>query len=224
MTTILRRIYPVLQVISVRLIYSKPWSRIASYFPGTLLAFLWLDMVPSSALRQLTAQKETKIRIAAPFRIGLYLLASFLILSTTYGTYWNLNPVQGNWNLATNIAYSTLSRLAFVSGVGILIFLMLNGYASLPCYLLSHPFWTPLARLTYLAYLVHPMIIDTILSAGRVAYFWNPLHVIVYFLAFIMIAYSVALFIWLLIEKPVMNLEKIFLPNHVNSREQHKGK
>lgn len=203
------------------LVYDKPWSRVASYFLGVLFSFIWLDMVHALSITSSLFKGEKKIRIPLLFRMTAIIVGAFLIFITIYGTYWNYHP--GTWPQPLAAAYISLSRSAFLIGVGVFLFLNLNGYLVLFNRFFSHSIWTPLARLTFLTYLVHPMVMDTIYGDSRSAVSYTPISTTVYFVAFCALSYFLALFLWLLVEKPLMNMEKLFIPHHVTTREANKG-
>jgi thiosulfate reductase cytochrome b subunit len=112
-------------------------------------------------------------------------------------------------------------------------------------WLLERPGWTPLARLTYLAYLLHPVVIIISYGSDRAFHIYSPFMLINTWIAFSLLSYmssfigwyrkfppladhscdhlhcsGLCTFIWAIhccrmaLEKPLMNLEKLFLPQH----------
>jgi len=184
--------------------YVKPWSRVGPYFIGAALTILWKEKGP--------------MKISLWVQLVGYLCSAVLLLSTVYGTYTN---VDDNWSMIENVLYFTLSRSAFILGLAILCYLMLNDYGLFIKSLLSFDFWTPLARLSFGAYLVHPMIITTAFSSRRVAINWDVWTVTLQFTGFVLLTYAVSLLLWLGIEKPFSNLEKIII-THFSGKTQRK--
>jgi peptidoglycan/LPS O-acetylase OafA/YrhL len=77
-------------------------------------------------------------------------------------------------------------------------------------YILSARFWLPFSRLTYTAYLVHPIVLSAFFAS-----FQQPLHFTVtmgvsYFVNVLAISYLCALGLALLIEFPFSSLDKLF--------------
>lgn len=71
---------------------------------------------------------------------------------------------------------------------------------------LSHQAFTPLARLTYNAYLVH-LILMTIVHGSRSSLpFFGGLNILMEVVFFIVAAYATSFCLYIFIEKPVMNI------------------
>jgi hypothetical protein len=71
---------------------------------------------------------------------------------------------------------------------------------------LSHDFWTPMARLTYGAYLVHIPLQLIFTGADPFMQIWFLPRIILQAVGFIFFAYATSFAMFLLIEKPVMNV------------------
>ena len=96
--------------------------------------------------------------------------------------------------------------------VGFIIWSGLFGYGGWVTRLLSQDFWCPLGRLVYCAYLVHPMLMYALYYSGNKPADWYDYRAAMDVLAFYFAAFGVALAGHLLIEKPMINLQKILLP------------
>jgi len=173
------------------LYYTKPWSRFSPYLIGVGLAVLW--------------KHQGMTQISMFVRVVGYIGVTVLLFTTVYGTYTNNND---GWSLTENLFYLTLSHSGFIFGLAILSYFMLNQYANLIRYLLSFHIWTPLARLTFGAYLIHPIIMSSAYLSTRHALNWDIWTVVVNFSGFTLISYAVSLVFWLILEKPLANLEK----------------
>jgi len=92
-----------------------------------------------------------------------------------------------------------------------LCFAFFAGHGGLFRRFLSADFWVPFARLTYAAYLYHPIIIITYYSSREVLPLYVTTEVVLYFFGFASLAFVVSFFHFLLFEKPTMNLEAMFL-------------
>ena len=80
------------------------------------------------------------------------------------------------------------------------------GHGSAISWFLSHPVWTPLARLTYNAYLVHLMIMLVLRYSIYRLDTYNAWYMMLDAVGYITIAYGIALILYLLAEKPAMNM------------------
>jgi len=174
--------------------YIKPWSRVGPYFIGAALAVLW--------------KEKGKVKISGPIRFLAYLSAAILLSTTVFGTYTN---GEVPWKVTENVFYHTFSRTGFVLGLAIICYLMLNKQADFIHTILTFHFWTPMARLSYGAYLLHPVVMITFYASTRVALSWDIWSISVYFCGFIVLTYAVSLVLWLLVEKPFSNLETVII-------------
>ncbi|KAL6077437.1 Nose resistant to fluoxetine protein 6 [Balamuthia mandrillaris] len=146
---------------------------------------------------------------------GLISLAVLLISLCVFPSYdlWHHSVVgqRGSWNLAQNVFYATFSRVAWTVALCILTYVCAVGRGGALNWALGHYIWTPMARLTYCAYLIHPIII--VVYAGNLT---RPFHYSLLNLAYLyvanMLSYLLAYFFFLLLERPLMNLERLVLP------------
>lgn len=103
-----------------------------------------------------------------------------------------------------------LSRLLFGACVAWLTLLCLCDRAGPAGYVLSARFWLPLSRLTYTAYLMHPMVLSAFFAA-----FQAPLHFTVatgvaYYLNALALSYACAFVLALGVEFPCSGLDRVF--------------
>merc|ERR1712151_719418 len=76
---------------------------------------------------------------------------------------------------------------------------------------LAHRMWTPLARLTYGAYLCHPIVIK--MTAGNATQYYNFSGMDLFYRWFgnSTLAYGGALLLWCLVERPMMTFTSMLL-------------
>ncbi|XP_076353848.1 nose resistant to fluoxetine protein 6-like isoform X2 [Tachypleus tridentatus] len=178
-------------------IYIKPWCRIGPYLVGVIVSFLLYR-----------TGKRTNF-LNKWLVLLCWLVAAGLCLSVVYGTY------HVDMSNSTNSFYNTLSHTAWAVGVGWVIYACVTGHGGFIDTLLSWKFWIPLSRLTYCAYLIHPLVMYWYyLSSKTTMYVTHPLMVI-NFLAFLVVSYSLALVASLAFESPMMALEKLIV-NKIN--------
>ncbi|XP_053380232.1 nose resistant to fluoxetine protein 6-like [Mercenaria mercenaria] len=75
----------------------------------------------------------------------------------------------------------------------------------------------PLSRLTYCAYLVHPLVIYVYIFSRRTLMHWYDLQMIYLFLGHLCVSYAAAFVLSLAFESPMMGLEKVLLGRKKNS-------
>jgi len=182
----------------------------APYFIGVALCLHWIEL------------KERKGFITVTQRVCLYILAAFFLLSTVYGTFNSTENLVYHWDQTKNVFYLAFSRTGFVLGVAILSFLAFRGYGGVISYFLGSSVWNPFARLTYLAYLLHPVILVPIDQSWETEQALTPLSIGIFFISFVVLSYAAASIVWLLLEKPLMNLEKLWIPVSVSERENRR--
>lgn len=116
----------------------------------------------------------------------------------------NQNPVA--WSNLQNSLFISLSRPLFVFAVMVLMICMTLDHGLLFKNVMSGDFWVPLSKLSYLVYLIFPIIDATLISSMNQALFLSYLtmfYLLAFNFAFCMIA---AFFCHILIEGPLMNL------------------
>ena len=158
----------------------------------------------------LTAVANTRLGIVLTM-MGLSLIAFFMI----YPAYLpGFDQPQ-----IISVLYLILNHTLFAMGVGILILAMIlqqhwiaNGFRrffSLAC-------WYPIASLSYSLYLIHlvvmtmviPVLVKQTLAIPQV-YPWTMGEVLLYgFIISSFISFVIAMLMYLLIEKPIMNLRR----------------
>ncbi|VDP69833.1 unnamed protein product [Echinostoma caproni] len=86
------------------------------------------------------------------------LVASVLTLSVVYGVYGHLSGTAPMSNMTASI-YAALSRISFTIGIGIVIYLCATSWTPVIRSILCFSAFRVLARLTFCAYILHPIII-----------------------------------------------------------------
>ncbi|XP_074654856.1 nose resistant to fluoxetine protein 6-like isoform X2 [Tubulanus polymorphus] len=76
-------------------------------------------------------------------------------------------------------------------------------------WLLSLKIFLPLSRLTYSTYLIHSIVIVAVYKSLKPAIFGNTITLVCYFLAFLCLAYAIALVASISFESPMIALEKV---------------
>jgi len=80
------------------------------------------------------------------------------------------------------------------------------------CRFLSHQFFAVMAKLTYGAYLVHPIfMVVTDASIPSLPYF-SSMYLVVKFCGYVVLAYAAAFILYLLVEKPMEKVCALLTP------------
>ena len=179
-------------------IYEKPYCRINAYLIGMVLGFVLYKQW----------RVKCKLWINVCFYFVTWIIAKGFCLIVVFGQYktWNGHP----FTKAENIMYYMFSRTAFSTGIALIIYACHNGFGGIINKFLSWSFWVPLSRLTFMAYLFHPIVIILMYRTLRFRFIYTDWLLIVMFAAAVMLSYSLSLLIAVAVEYPVANLEKAF--------------
>ncbi|GBN49968.1 Nose resistant to fluoxetine protein 6 [Araneus ventricosus] len=180
-------------------IYTKSYARIEAYLVGILLAYIIYRR------KQNNSGKLNTITLW----IG-WILASGVALTCQFGLY------HQKLSLVAASFYNALSRLGFSLGLGWVIFVCVIGQGDAVNSILSWKPLIPLSRLTYCAYLVHPVVMTAYFGSIRALIEFNHINVIMLYLGILFISYAAALMTSLLFESPVIRLERL-LRNKLSS-------
>ena len=193
-------------------IYSKPYCRIQPYLIGVILAYLYLegrdepekDHEKDSAQKLKNQMKSWKIRyIFYVFGLSLILLPVFLP--------YDANHYPGTWPRGWNAIYIGFSRGIFALGLSLLIYPVLMGYGRGIYGFLGAKIFIPLARLTFAAYLVHPMIVQMLYYGSKQGIYIDSWRIFFNYASFLLITYCLAFLLSVSLESPILGIEKEFI-------------
>ncbi|ELT87089.1 hypothetical protein CAPTEDRAFT_212209 [Capitella teleta] len=182
--------------------YIRPWSRFFSFGVGILLGYTMF---------------KTKCQTKLP-RWALILgwtLALFACLLAVYG---DLGQGDCSWcrphPLATRVLFLGTQRVLFALGVAWVVYVSCCGQGGFVNTFLSWKAFVPLGKLTYTCYLIHPLVIYYFEYSRS-----TQIHILgstmtLFYSGYVLISYSIALFVSAAFELPMISLEKIFLPRH----------
>jgi peptidoglycan/LPS O-acetylase OafA/YrhL len=179
------------------LIYEKPWSRIAPYIVGILFGWVLHKNIrfPFGRIKNI------------PFYFLMWVLSGVLLVSSLYGLYfiWRGHVPS----VAENVIYITFSRCAWSVGLALLVFACHNGYGGVINTFLSISIWTPLSRMTFNAYLVHPLILTIIFGQLEKPVHYTDVTLATFCVAFVVFSYAVAAALCVFVEFPLGSIEML---------------
>lgn len=177
-------------------LYQRPYARIAPYVVGVLTGFfIW------KSRRQVRMPKCVAL-LGWVIALGC---VSAVIFGTTHENSGHKNP------LSVDALYNSLSVLTWSLGLAWIIFACNTGYGGFINTFLSAGIWSPLSRLTYCAYLVHPVIMFMYSLCQRYTLYATDINMIFLFLGFWMCTYGIAFFVSMAFEAPMIGLERLLL-------------
>ncbi|XP_011170992.1 nose resistant to fluoxetine protein 6 [Solenopsis invicta] len=180
-------------------LYDKPWLRAGPYFIGTISGYILF---------------RTKCQLKLPMGVELigWILSIAIMFSVVYGLY------PGNLTVTVSSVYAALGHTAWAMAVAFIVIQCCTGSARMIDGLLSLRLMYPLSRLTYCAYLVHPviMMITTQQMDGPL-HLHNGIVLILYF-GNLVASYLLSFCISLALEAPVVTLLKITFTSKKRAR------
>eukprot|EP01114_Cavostelium_apophysatum_P014516 TRINITY_DN3789_c0_g1_i2.p1 TRINITY_DN3789_c0_g1~~TRINITY_DN3789_c0_g1_i2.p1 ORF type:complete len:632 (-),score=80.71 TRINITY_DN3789_c0_g1_i2:19-1914(-) len=181
--------------------YSKFYTRAAPWMVG--IAAAWVLM---------WHEKRKDQRLSWPIVAACFTLSGILLGSTVFGTE-SLYAHNGvGWNRAQNLLYLTFGRFAFSVGLAIMMHLCYTGNGLFINSFLSMRIFDVTARLSYSAYLYHPIIMGVVYMGGNQLFYYSAVNITVHYFGFTVLSLLAACLSYLLIERPMMGLEKFLHP------------
>ena len=178
-------------------LYIKPWTRISPYVVGLILGFLLYKNIRLSfgRLKNLTLY------------LSFWISSGVLLVTSVYGLYFHFHghvPTK-----AENVIYLTLSRFAWGLGLALLVFVCHNGYGGLVNAFLSMKFWIPLSRMTFTAYLVHPVVLFVMYSQLQTTIHFTDITIGIFIVSLAVFSYSIAAVLCVFVEFPLGSVEML---------------
>ncbi|XP_032674888.1 nose resistant to fluoxetine protein 6-like isoform X1 [Odontomachus brunneus] len=174
-------------------LYDKPWARIGPYLIG---------MVTGWYLFKINCQANIKKVVVV---LG-WSLCLIIMTSIVYGLH------ETTFGPALSVLYTTLSNSAWAICLAWILIACLTGHGGVVNCILSWKYVYPISRLTYCAYLVHPMLIRIIILQGERSWHLSRSFLATLYFGNVMMSYAVSLFLSLLFEAPVVSLLRILHP------------
>jgi len=195
--------------------YSKPYTRVPAYFVGMVAAWVLDDLERVHGITRPLQGTPQQKAWAALLAVLSFATLLFIILfpATDFGKQKN------SWGDVVSAIYLTFSRPLWAACWAVITLLCYYDLIPLVNGFLAHPWWTPLARLTYGAYLVHPMVIK--LAAGRSMQFYNfgVMDLGYRWVGNCIMAYAGAATLWVLVERPAMTMTSALLKSKPPPRQ-----
>ncbi|XP_014288490.1 nose resistant to fluoxetine protein 6 isoform X2 [Halyomorpha halys] len=144
-------------------------------------------------------------------RVIGWLLCAVLMLYALFGGYYALQ-MDYKYNQAFSAFFIGFQRFFWSSGLLWLIFMCVKGYGGFIDMFLSWKVFIPLAKLSYSVYLTHIVILMCSIAAERNSFKFNDYDQVEMFLGDVLLCTFSGLVLTLLVEVPMLNIERILLP------------
>ncbi|XP_067118598.1 nose resistant to fluoxetine protein 6-like [Centruroides vittatus] len=174
-------------------IYVKPYCRIGPYLVGILTGYA------------LHKAKHFKQYFSRKIIFLCWVLSLTVTSTVVFAVY------HAHMGSVAASAYDALSRVTWSIAVAWMIFACTAGFGGKINTILSWKAWIPLSRLTYCAFLLHPIVIKTFFNSSPKPLFFQIDSMITVFFGIFLISYLCALLASLTFEYSTMALEKFIL-------------
>lgn len=192
--------------------YTKPYYRFGPYGLGIIVAFLISEYKDETLGNNILAKKLYRFWRKRIFRYFTYIAGITIIIWSIFIHYpVNNGEAAKNWSQFHKSLFLSTQRSIWVFGWSLIIMPAMMGWGSLFRGILGASFWSPLTRLTFGAYLIHPVL--------QLWYYWQleqswiigTLNSIINAIGFATASYLMATCFSLMAESPAMNLEKFWM-------------
>ncbi|XP_071097623.1 nose resistant to fluoxetine protein 6-like [Haliotis cracherodii] len=182
--------------------YITPYCRMGPYIVGMVTGYLLY-------------KTDCKIRLNKWLVITGWCVATASALAVLYGLY----DVNRGHPVTVDVAafYNAVHRTVWGASLCWVIFACTTGYGGFVNTLLSWPAFIPLSRLTYCAYLVHPIVMYIFFSSQHTLLNLSDINTVIWFLGLLVLSYMAAFVVSMAFESPMMGLEKAFLKREKSS-------
>lgn len=200
-------------------LYSKPWGRMGAYFVGAIFGFGYFeftskvkhpelnDTYACRIFKHLQKSRVTSIIVAT---IGIGLTALYVFPLGPHYNQCGMAP-KNCWAKAPSVLYNLTARPFFVFGLGLILIPTFVGRLRIIRNFLGSEIFAVLARLNYMVYMVHLLVIFWFLADLRQGVYLNNLNQWFFSISSTVVSFAVAIPFTLLCEVPFLNIEKYLL-------------
>ena len=175
--------------------YGKPYCRIMPYLVGILLGFV--------------LYREIKLPFKRVTNTVLYTVMVLFALGLTVTVVYAVYPMWHghHYTVAESVNYLMYCRVTWGVGLALIVFACHNGYGWWIDVFLSWKVWIPLSRLTFMAYLIHPVVLFVMTYALTTPLHFSDITIAVYMVATVVLSYGAAAVLALAVEFPLGEVE-----------------
>lgn len=162
------------------------------------------------------ASRPSKLHIPLRINLALWLSSFVAALTVLYGVYdWN----QGNVpNMALSVLYAGSNKFVWSLALAWVTIACMTGNGGIATSILSWQVFVPLGRLTYMAYLIHPIIHIIYTGSTRTLIRTDHRTLMYVYLGNVLMSFICAYGFSLLFESPFMALEKVLFSTQTTKR------
>ena len=176
-------------------LYTKPYARAGAYLIGLLVGLFLAE--------------ERQMHLSRCRRVVAYAVTALLLLLVLFGKY------HSQADKLSDAFYNSLSRVAWAFVVCLIVILntgsrQSSGSGSLIHSFLSFACFVPLSKLTYCAYLIHPLVINFYYRTLQEPLIYTGAGMLSIYASNVVMVFLVSLPVYLVFEAPFARLLRLF--------------
>lgn len=195
-------------------IYVRPYTRIGAYLIGVLYGLMYYEFKTEST-QQMNAigyRVFKNIQNNQTLRLILYVLGGSIMVGLVFTPYSEMkNLPSKTWSQIPTDFYLCVNRILFTIGMAMLLCGPIVGKGSIFRYTLGSSVFAPWAKLTFMAYLVHIQVLCFFYTQQYQGVYLTKRFIAYTFFAAFIVTYLVTIPLTLLLESPVLQLERLIL-------------
>ena len=193
-----------------KLYYYRPYIRIPPFTIGVFTALFLYSYNFEEPEDSFIKRMMNRVHNSRCIRLVLYFFGSIFLLGMIF-IFYPINNYPDDFSDFFNVMFLTFSRAIFILGLTMILLPGLMGHCWAVRKFLSLDLWTPLARLTFGAYMLHPtfMLFDA-LNTYKGEYITINGGIVKY-VCWLVVSFFTSMIFTLAVETPFMILEKTFL-------------
>lgn len=185
----------------------KPYTHYSSYCVGMATGYLLVT--------------KQKLNVRKLHQVLGWCLACLGCCLVVYGTWeWNSGTLPG-WAVA--VAYASSCRTMWSMGIAWLVIVCAYGYGGIINRILSWGGFVPLSRLTFVAYLIHPLLMYLYASYVRTPVYFSQYVVVYLYFGHLCLTFGLSFFLSLAFEMPFVSMEKMISRNLDRQRRRRRA-
>ncbi|XP_061196927.1 nose resistant to fluoxetine protein 6-like [Saccostrea echinata] len=179
-------------------VFITPWCRVGVYCIGILLGFLF-D----------TYDSREKVKISKVVNLFGWLFSLGLMITLAYSPFTKNREGGYSWTPLQSEVYEAISHVVWALALSWVIFACAKDHGGIVNWILSWRGFLPLSRLSFVVYLIHPVVMVAFVYNKKVLVYMNNLEMAYMFLGHLISSFALGTLFSVGIELPFIRLLKL---------------